>query len=140
MRVSRSITARLAAAFAMLWLLSGCFSEPEPPRAPQTKSSAPKPSGRHIEALPVPAVIDIDPSTLDADKKQDYDEGYKQGLKMAENRGSETPEAMMQQRDIAIQAALQVAGRAGAKSSAVLKACGKKAGLKAGLAKAPRGE
>jgi ABC-type bacteriocin/lantibiotic exporter with double-glycine peptidase domain len=78
------------------------------------------------------AKIPVDLSALDADKKASYDKGYAQGLKLAERHHGEATEDLMKERDIAIQAAIQMTGRTD--SAQVLMARGRKAGLKDGLA------
>ncbi|MGD0900803.1 MAG: hypothetical protein ABR915_23470, partial [Thermoguttaceae bacterium] len=88
----RSITMIAAGSFAAILLLSGCDSESDQPSTPK-RDTAPKPAARHIEAPPVPAVIEIDPNSLDGEKRKLYDKGFSQGLKMAEGYYKKTFEA-----------------------------------------------
>jgi hypothetical protein len=123
----------LAASFAMVWLLSGCSSEPEEPGTPQS-TSTPKPAARHVDDTP-PPIPQVDPGTLDPDKKKSYDKGYAQGQRLVARYQGVSMEDAMKDRDIAIQAAIQKTGRND--SALVLEACGRKAGLKAALAAQP---
>ena len=123
---------------------AACKHRPKPP----DEDSKPKATAAD-EPIPVPKVIDVDPNTLAPDKKKSYDKGYNQGLKMANDYrkgaakgGEPSAEKMaqfvqdwLQERDFAIQVALQKAGSAGADDNRVLEACGRKAGFKEGLAK-----
>jgi hypothetical protein len=149
MRASLPLQRIVAVGCAVALLLSACDSgrpkrKPKPPdedSKPKTKVAGEKPE--------VPPVIDVDPSKLEPSKKASYNKGYAQGLRMASDYrkgaskdGEPSAEKMatlvqdwLQERDLAIQAALVKAGSAGADDSRVLEACGRKAGFKEGLAK-----
>jgi hypothetical protein len=148
MRAPLPLQRIVAVGFAVALLLSACDSgrpkrKPKPPdedSKPKTKVAGEKPE--------VPKVVDIDPSALDPSKKASYDKGYAQGLKLADKFYKEASQdgepaadkmaalvqESLQERDLAIQAALQRAGGS-ANDSRVLEACGRKAGFKEGLAK-----
>jgi hypothetical protein len=124
---------------------SACDSGRPKRRAKPAEDKAPEKAAH--EETPVPAVIDVDPSTLDAKKKEAYDKGYATGLKIAakylrdasENgpppadKLAKLKEEWMQGRDIAIQAALQ-ASHGSQDDPRVLGAYGAKAAFKKKLA------
>jgi hypothetical protein len=148
MRTPLPLQRIVAVGFAVALLFSACDSG-RPKRKPKPADEDSKPQAKVAGEKPeVPKVIDIDPSTLEPSKRASYDKGYAQGQKMAAkylqdaakdgepaaDKAATLVQEAMQERDLAIQAALQRAGGS-TDDFRVLEACGRKAGFKEALAR-----
>jgi hypothetical protein len=149
MRVSLPITLIVLAGLVVLPMMSGCGPAPLPTTSsPAKQESKPKRPAPGTDE-PLPAVVDIDPASLEPAKKAHYDKGYSQGQKIAEaayqeafkdGKPSDDKIASLgkewsEERDLAIKAAIQKAGPSAADAPSVLIAHGRKAGFKDAMAK-----
>ena len=129
----------------MALLFSACDSSSPPKRRPKPAAEEKSKADAAKKEIPIPKVVDIDPSTLDPKPRGYYDQGYAKGKKAAEgfwrssSKDGQPPEDKLvqeelEQKDVNIQAALQKSGE-NADDPRVIQACGYKAGFKEGLAK-----